>query len=648
LTSFPYACDKQELLDAMNGRWESFYGQIINLKPYGHRLRGNCPIHNGKDANFEIDSRTGYWQCYSQCQDGGDIFSFVQKYYNKSFPDALRHLAEWVGWVPGAQSQAPVVATVVTGVLPENDEMPPKIVAEYDYLDEGGNLIYQVVRFEPKDFRQRRPNGTGGWTWGIQGLQRQLYRLPEVLTAVAANKTIWIVEGEKDADRLHSLGLCSTSNSGGAQKWLEEYTRRLHGAKVAILSDNDKPGAKHAQLVAESLYPVAAQVRIVELPGLGDKGDVSDFLDAGGTKEDLIRLTKEAPRWAPSEASKPTNDVRTGAYVPGIERLIDLADVPAPPVELPYLFGPYLNVGASHWITGQTGLGKSTLMFNIMTALAEGKELWSIPCEQQTVLYVDAESGDIGRSMKIDRLYGLAPRVAGRLYFARLPFKLPDELEELITVVKEKQVTIVVFDTARRCFAVRDENDNAEVYRSVVPCLDRLKLEGIATVTLGHPPKSGSNCARGAGAQEDAGDINLTLTMHRGNVSDENGVIALRVTKNRLLGMGTPPLYLRRIGDDHFERVNDDDPILKDDDSEEEPSAPGAIRLCMDEIKDMLCEAPKRRATHHDLRAAVMDKGHSRATFGRAMTALREAGDLVKTDDRQWEITDPFSEDATG
>jgi putative DNA primase/helicase len=106
---------------------------------------------------------------------------------------------------------------------------------------------------------------------------------------------VFIVEGEKDADRLASLGLVATCNPGGAGKWLTSYAAFFRQRDVVILPDKDGAGRDHARSVAANLEPLAVSVRILELPGLPTKGDVSDWLAAGGTGEDLQRLAAEAP-----------------------------------------------------------------------------------------------------------------------------------------------------------------------------------------------------------------------------------------------------------------------------------------------------------------------------------------------------------------
>jgi hypothetical protein len=154
-----------------------------------------------------------------------------------------------------------------------------EIVATYAYTDEAGRLLFETVRFaNPKDFRQRRPDGRGGHVWNLKGLRRVLYRFPEVLRAVKEGRTVYVVEGEKDADNLARLGLVATTNPCGAGKWTAKYSEVLRGARVVILPDNDRPGRRHAEKVAASLHGVAAEVRVVELPDLSSGGDVFDWI----------------------------------------------------------------------------------------------------------------------------------------------------------------------------------------------------------------------------------------------------------------------------------------------------------------------------------------------------------------------------------
>jgi hypothetical protein len=169
-----------------------------------------------------------------------------------------------------------------------------RIVATYDYRDERGTLLFQAVRYEPKGFTVRRPNGSGGYINSIKGVRLVLYHLPEILAA-QPDQPVLIVEGEKDADRLSASGLTATTNFGGAGKWRDEYSEQLRGRNVVIIPDNDDAGHMHSDKIACSLAGIAASVKVVELPDLPPRGDVSDYLDAGNTLEALRVLINAAP-----------------------------------------------------------------------------------------------------------------------------------------------------------------------------------------------------------------------------------------------------------------------------------------------------------------------------------------------------------------
>ena len=175
------------------------------------------------------------------------------------------------------------------------------IVAVYDYVDAAGTMRFQTVRFAPKDFRQRRPDSKGGWAWNLKGVLLVLYRLPSVIEAAKAGRTVLVTEGEKDADNLAVMGFVATTSPMGAGKWRDSYSESLAGAPVVIIADKDEPGRKHAEQVAKSVFSVAKSVRIIELPGDGIK-DASDWIRAGGTKEQLQAIAKAAPVWTPGES----------------------------------------------------------------------------------------------------------------------------------------------------------------------------------------------------------------------------------------------------------------------------------------------------------------------------------------------------------
>ncbi len=180
-----------------------------------------------------------------------------------------------------------------------------KIIETYNYSDEAGNLVYQVCRYRPKSFSQRRPDGKGGWIYNLRGISPLLYRLPLVIEAVQKGHSVCITEGEKDVHTLERMRLIATCNSGGAGKFPASMVRHFAGAKVVILPDNDDSGRKHALQMAALLYGVAQDIRIIELPGLPPKGDVTDWVKRGGTKEALGEIVRMATSWKPPVAPEP-------------------------------------------------------------------------------------------------------------------------------------------------------------------------------------------------------------------------------------------------------------------------------------------------------------------------------------------------------
>ena len=176
---------------------------------------------------------------------------------------------------------------------------PPTAV--YEYHDETDTLLFQCLRYaEPeKTFRQRRPDGVGGWLWNLNGVRRVLFGLPELATRTE----VFVAEGERDVLALRAIGMAATTNPCGAGKWLPGHAEQLAASgclRVVVLPDRDEPGRKHGQSVAASCASVGLGVKVVDLPELPAKGDVSDWLAAGHTAEELAGLVAAAPHWAPS------------------------------------------------------------------------------------------------------------------------------------------------------------------------------------------------------------------------------------------------------------------------------------------------------------------------------------------------------------
>jgi hypothetical protein len=323
----------------MAGRFVDFYSEYTPLRKNGGDWRGACPIHGGDNPlNFSVKPDTGEWFCHSQCDCGGDVFAFVESVKQIGFSEAVDFVGQWAG------THAQVVA-------PKSSD-PGRIVATYDYVDASGTLVYQVLRIEPgpqgerKTFRQRRPDGNGGWISNLQGVSRVLYRLPEVLAAIKAGKPIAVVEGEKCADALWDMGVPATTNAMGSGKWEEAYTQALSGADVWIFGDNDAPGQKHAQLVAQALHGRVRSVRMPLLPGLRPKGDVYDWIESGGTRAQLMEIVEGTAEWVPVAVEKPAYTVVQEPYGVEWEPIIPFDTIepePFPVDALPHVIREYVK-----------------------------------------------------------------------------------------------------------------------------------------------------------------------------------------------------------------------------------------------------------------------------------------------------------------
>lgn len=258
--------DLSELLHMLN-----------NVKPSGKGYLALCPAHDDQRASLSI------------CQ-GDDDRILLYCHAGCTNVDIVKSLGLTMKDLFTENSRA-------------STKIKPTVNKIYEYVDEQANLLYQVCRKTDKSFTIRRPDGNGGFIYSLGDVKPVLYRLPELLTGINNKETVYIAEGEKDVDNLLKLGLTSTTNPMGAGKWRDNYSDYLKGAKVAILPDNDEAGFKHAEQVAGSLYRKASKMKIVKLDGLQPKGDISDWLNNGGTVDKLKLLVESAPQWKPEKVS---------------------------------------------------------------------------------------------------------------------------------------------------------------------------------------------------------------------------------------------------------------------------------------------------------------------------------------------------------
>lgn len=307
-----------------------------NLMRSGKGYTAMCPAHEDNRNSLSIGEGSDgkvLLKCHAGCE--------------------LAAICEAGGW-----SMADLFPQPARGAL--------NIVATYEYRDENGELLSQVVRLEPKSFRQRRPDGNGGWVYQLGDVRRVLYRLSEL----RKKKAVVFVEGEKDADALWKLKIPATTNLGGASAWRPELVENLKWAgvkRVVILPDNDAPGRKHSRAIARDCHAAGIEVTICELPGLPDKGDVSDFLAAAQyPKGDLVRAVQEnGKRYEGDEPDAPEQDDNW---------LIGGQGLNEDPLE--YLVEGMIPLGMLGSISGRDRRGKTLLGLEIAKSVLTGEKLF--------------------------------------------------------------------------------------------------------------------------------------------------------------------------------------------------------------------------------------------------------------------------------
>lgn len=446
----------------------------------------------------------------------------------------------------------------------------------YDYVDEGGELLYQVLRYghgAGKTFKYRRPDGTGRWIWNLDGVRRVPYQLPEVLKADA----ILIVEGEKDCDALAGLGYFATNSKNWRKEWTEFFT----GKTVFIIPDKDEPGRKTAHSVATSLDGTAKAVHILELPAdLPPGGDVSDLISMKGAEAvdialgDLIMAAHSGPLSTPrpDEAELPFGSpAPIGVWL----------DTEPPPID--YLFENLLIKGIVGGIFAQGGTGKTYLIVCLMLSAALGLRSFSTfrPTRSMRVLgllgedppgmihrrvrSILGEFGDIDKAMLVDnlRLYCGSPGPLMKLD-GNNPTRA-DAFEWLKGEVEDFRPELVVVDPKSMFYGL-DENSNDHCTQWV-NTLKALTLNGATVLFSHHVTKALSgalelNGARGGSALADGSRFAANMRQltdedaKRYDIDEPWRYVEFKVTKNSYVPKLPGSVFFRFTQDGALEEVD--------------------------------------------------------------------------------------------
>jgi 5S rRNA maturation endonuclease (ribonuclease M5) len=435
-----------------------------------HSFAGDDPLAC-RDHVRQVGYGVPRWEPQKSGSSGTGAISRMSRRVSRNLPETER---------AGVQSLNTAKPTAKAG-------SPP---AEYIYKLADGTPYLRVKRTPEKEFYQSHWNGSG-WQNRAPDGPKIPYRLPDLIEAASNGvMDVVVVEGEKDADNLAALGFIATTNSGGADagtgtKFTPELAEWFKDRNVYVLPDNDEPGERHATQVVETLRPVAKSIRVVRLPGLPDKGDVSDWIEAGGTADELADLLGRAPEIkdeAPASRFK-------------FETFSDLQSLP--PAE--YLMDGWIPERSVGLLYGRWGTGKSFLGFDWCLHLAFGRPDWhgaklpGVPCDV-LIIAREGHAGFVKRVNAFMQYHGITEQPTN-LRFMRSSISFLDEtafpaLKEAIKAL-DQPFRFVLVDTVGRVLPGADMAKEAPITLFMERLQQVGEITGGTAVGVHHENKAG-------------------------------------------------------------------------------------------------------------------------------------------------------------
>ncbi len=421
-----------------------------------------CPFHQDRTPSLSVNTEKGVYKCHAGCGAGG-VLDFEKKFSSCDNETAMSRITEVIGIQQLAFSQKPE--------------------AIYSYTDAFGKELFQVVRYPGKRFTQRQPDGKGGWIYKTSDLKMILYRMPEVMTA----KQVVICEGERDVDNLSAAlkgthpHLAVTTSPRGAGKWQDQFSVYFAGKQILILPDNDEAGRKHAETVAMSAYRYAQGVKVLSLPGLPEKGDVSDYLK-DHTATDLIAAAKATPWWNPPEA--------VSSLFMSVSQFVEKATD-----GIDWLMEGIIQRGSNGMLIARPKSGKSFCVLDMALALASGQRWLEFFIQRRVKTALVSREDHYGltqwRQIKLAKQRNLSgPDLDGWLYInakglkPKIMLDYPDDVALLISDLKRYETEFLILDVMRVLHGA-EENDNTEMQK-VIDVLNHIQAETGASICLIH------------------------------------------------------------------------------------------------------------------------------------------------------------------
>lgn len=583
---------------------ESIARHLGGATKSGNEWSCRCPAHDDKRASLSITEKQD-GKLLVHCHAGCDQAVVVGE---------LKAHGIWPSAKPTPEALPPPVQISIGAGKGQ-------ISATYDYVSEDGELLYQAIRYEPKDFRQRRPDGRGGWTWSIKGVQRVLYRLPEVLAAVADGRTVYICEGEKDVEAARSIGLVATCNAMGADngtgnKWLSEFANVLVNADVVVVPDQDDPGIRHAEWVISTLQGKARSVKVVN-PAAGK--DLADWIAAGAT---VAQIESEAVDAFEVEAAAPDpdcNDISKGF------RFFDVSDLISDIKPIDWVIKRFFETDSLGLIFGAPGGGKSFFAVDIACSIATGTPWMSNDVKQGQVFYIAGEGHNgLARRFKAWETARGVTIEAGRIFKSGGAMQALDEesVKEVSDMIADQVLAsgempgAIVIDTLARNFGAGDENSTEDMSKFIQHVDKWLRQRFKCCVIIVHHSGHNMERARGSSALKAAVDAEYEIS------KDESGNVKIRTTKMKDAEL-PGDLILRLKGVEL--------PGLFDEDGA--PITSAVLEVADDLINSKVAELPNGKAITAKQVLEILDRGWlSQHALGEALECSSgTANKIMKT-----------------
>lgn len=469
--------------------------KVVAAEVFGEpKITTDSELRFGSKYSKAVNLGNATWFDF-EANEGGGLIDLIQKHKNLSGRELSDYLYNEFGIGERNIDNKPV-------------SPPPlgsKIVNEYNYINEHGEVTYQVLRFEPKTFKQRHFKD-GKTVWGLKDVEPLPYNLPKILED--KDKTIFIVEGEKDADKLNSLGFLATTNSGGSKNWKPSLNKYFKDRRVILISDNDSAGYLHTQTISNHLLSEAESLHFISLEGkVADKGDISDFIDTGGDIEELILTAKPAETVPqnvfPTMGINDLMSLKSQTYL--IENLIPeggLSVVYGPPASFKSFVAidMCLSISSSiDWQGYETGVGKTLFI------AAEG-----VGGLKKRIQAWMAKHKDI---TKTPDFHVLATTV---------DFLDEEQLEKLINTIETigKDFKLIVIDTIARTLSNSgsDENSASDMGMFLSACDTVRERTKSAILAIHHSGKNEASGLRGSSALLGGVDTSINCS-HSGTVN---------------------------------------------------------------------------------------------------------------------------------